>query len=101
MNAGEAENLENRVGVNLNFLIMKKLRFVLGSAAFLVAVGGAFAGKNIKHSSNLQQFYEEVDSECRPTECSPLNTTNLCDINSIYVDPECNELFMQPTWRQP
>lgn len=101
--AGEAENPEDRVGTNLNFSMMKKFKFLLGSAAFLVAVGGAFAGKITEPAPNFQQLYEEVDGECVESACTFIETSNLCT-QTVYEerDPgslECNTPITEDTWR--
>ena len=98
--AGEAENPEDRVGTNLNFSTMKKFKFLLGSAAFLVAVGGAFAGKTT-HATDVQQsLYEEANGECVESPCQLTPDDILCE-QTVYeqrVDGEC-EIIVQPTWR--
>lgn len=80
---------------------MKKLRFVLGSAAFLVAVGMAFATKT-EPVNFVRTFYEEpsggtcseIDEEDVPAECD-LNQQFICTINDVTyyysdVDEPCD-----------
>jgi len=63
---------------------MKKMRIMLGSAAFLVAVAAAFASKNVETATIDDQYYRINGSEqCVETNCDPLNTGELCEF-TVY-----------------
>ncbi|WP_139276324.1 DUF6520 family protein [Sinomicrobium oceani] len=76
---------------------MKKFKFLLGSAAFLVAVGGAFASKTINNAPSLQQLYEEIGDDCDPSNCAATNTGPQCD--AVYFDDECTDPVGFDTFR--
>lgn len=98
IHTGEAENPEDRVGINLNFSIMKKLKFVLGSTAFLVAIAGAFASKMWTPPANAEAFHPQT------TLCTPESTVEQ-DCSSLGTGDQCTVIFSnnpdpQPAWQR-
>lgn len=84
---------------------MKKFKFLLGSAAFLVAVGGAFASKNASTMMNTDQYYEQIGNTCVPSNCDPNNTTDICEFGTVYEQQlsatQCDIPVLVQTARQP
>lgn len=74
---------------------MKKMKIMLGSAAFLVAVVAAFASKSDRADTALIQYYWQNPGTglCETTNCSPLNNGQICDF-TVYQqkisDTDCS-----------
>lgn len=79
---------------------MKKVKIMLGSAAFLVAVVAAFASKNANESSSFVQLYEkDSNGQCIESPCTTAPDAVLCT-QTVYFDKNtCQDIVPVSTWR--
>lgn len=63
---------------------MKKMKLIIGSTAFLVAVAAAIASTNVPTENLADQYYRINGSgQCVETNCDPLHTGTLCEF-TVY-----------------